>query len=168
VTIEVRREWLWAAAATTVAVLLYGLGLAFSARDGAGRPVLLLPDVRAVETYRQRALAWERDWTAIHLDLTTLLADEPADLLNQSRRAQSRLEQAVAIAQAVEGAQAPGVLIGLHDQALAAAGAFAHASAAVSRWLSAPSSTNEEAAQSACQAAAVALAELQGNERMAG
>lgn len=166
-TLEVRREWLWTVMGLTLLSLLLGLGQIASPRDAAGRPVLLLPDVRAVEGYRQKVVAWNTAWTAIGQDLGRLLTTQETSLLDQSRLAQRLLEQATALAQAAEGTDAPGSLIGLHDQALAAAGSFSQASAAANRWLSAPTPTNEEGAQSAYQAATTALADLQSNTWLA-
>ena len=63
--IEIRRDWLTVlprlaglATVVTVLTLLVVLGYMVSPRTADGRPVLLLPDVRAVENYRRQAATW--------------------------------------------------------------------------------------------------------------
>jgi hypothetical protein len=166
-TLELRREWLWSGVVLAVLLALYGLGRAASPHLEPGRPALLLPDVRAVVAYRQKALAWQETWAAIDGDLNHLLSGKPASLLEQSRLAERLLERSVEVARAAESAAAPGSLIGLHDQALAAAGAYFQASAALNRWLSAPTAANKTQARAAHQAATAALAALRANEWLA-
>lgn len=163
--IEIRRE-----TATTIVVslllLIFGLiGYAASPRDDAGRPVLLLPDVRAVEEYRRSVSGWAERWRALDTSLQEIVAgDANSDLLAVSRKAQRTFEQTVALAREVDAAESPASLLGLREQASASALAYVEASVAVARWVSAPSVENRDAAQQALVGAGRALSALEQNE----
>ena len=47
-------KWAWIASL----VVLLGLGLFVSPRDKNNRPILLMPDVKAVEDYRRSLASW--------------------------------------------------------------------------------------------------------------
>ncbi len=162
--IEIRREWLWALVIVAALVVLGGIGYAVSPRDEAGRPRLLLPGVRAVETYRRQVVEWAQDWHELDGHLRALLETTDTDLLTQSQQAQSSFEQAVELARRVEQTEAPPALLGLREQAAQAATAYVDASAAINRWLSAPSGENRTAAQEIYRQASEALARLESNE----
>ncbi len=162
--IEIRREWLWAVGIVLALVVLGGIGSVVSPRDESGRPLLLLPGVRAVETYRRQAVAWAQDWRELDNGLRGTLESTDTGLLTQSQQAQSNFEQAVALARNVEQTDAPPALLGLREQAVQTATAYVDASAAINRWLSAPSGENRTAAQEIYRQASEALARLESNE----
>lgn len=143
--IEIPRGGLWVGLALLVIGACNFVGYLVSPRAGDGRPVLLSPDVRAVENYRRQVVGWVADWTALDEHLRAVTEPEQ-ELLTQSRAAQAVFERAVAIARAVDGEDAPPALLGLRDQASATAAAYVDASMALNRWLSAPSPENQAAA----------------------
>lgn len=162
-TIEVRREWVWAMLGVGLLAAISFLGLRVSPHAADGRPVLLLPEIRQVELYRQQAVRWTEAWRVQETGLLTLLTAPAADLLAQSQAGQQTLGEAVSLANAVDAAEAPEALVGLRDQSQTTAAAFVEAGRAVNRWLSAPSAENLAAAQSAYQTAAAALAVIEAN-----
>ena len=165
--IEIRpRTFSMALIVSTVAVLAL-LGYHASPRDEAGRPVLLLPDVRAVELYRRNAVRWANEWREIEAGLEQVLADDSQQLLSRSREAQRAFDQAVALAQEVDGTEAPSALLGLHEQAVANGDAHIQAGAAVARWLSAPTDEHRAAAQTALANASAAQAAFSASEWIA-
>ena len=110
--IELRREWIIGAIVAVVVGALGLLGWAVSPKAADGRPVLLLPDVRAVETYRVSVVQWVKEWQGLDTAMYDLLAsDKDTDLLNQSRKAQAAFDQSVTLAVAVDGASAPTALM---------------------------------------------------------
>lgn len=149
-----------------VAVLTL-LGYQASPRDETGRPVLLLPDVRAVELYRRSAVRWAGEWQEIEVSLAEVLTDDGQQLLRRSREAQRAFDRAVALALQVDGTEAPSALLGLQEQAMANGDAHIQASVAVARWLSAPTDENWVAAEAALEAARTAQAAFSINEWVA-
>lgn len=150
----------------TVTVLTL-LGYHASPRDETGRPVLLLPDVRAVDLYRRNAVRWANEWQAIEDNLEQVLTEDGRQLLLRSRQAQRAFDQAVALAQEVDGTEAPSALLGLHEQAVANSDAHIQAGAAIARWLSAPTSENRVAAETALAGASASQATFASSEWIA-
>ena len=168
--IELHRNWvkvlprlIVTLAALMVLTGLYGLGYVVSPRTPDGRPVLLLPDVRAVEVYRRQAVAWLQAWRNLDTGLQSVLNAPDSDLLEQSRKAQASFEAAIQLARAVDAAEAPPTLLGLHDQVALTAQGYVDTSVAVNRWLSAPSPENRAVADQAYQVAAATLAQVEAN-----
>ncbi len=166
--IELRREWVWTLLAVSLMVVLAGIGYGVTPRVADGRPVLLLPDVHAVETYRRQAVRWVEAWHDLDTHLRSSLTDTSGELLEQSRLAQSDFETAVELARQVDGLEAPPALFGLRDQAAQTATAYVDATAALNRWLSAPSEENRAALDEADQRAFGALTMIQSNEWITG
>jgi hypothetical protein len=165
--IEIRpRTFSMALIVSTVTVLTL-LGYQASPRDEAGRPVLLLPDVRAVELYRRSAVRWANEWQAIGASLEQVVTEDDHQLLLRSREAQRAFDLAVALAQEVDGTEAPSALLGLHEQAVANGDAHIQAGAAVARWLSAPTDEHRAAAETALGNASAAQAAFASSEWIA-
>jgi hypothetical protein len=162
--IEVRPRVFTMALAVITVVCLTAIGYQASPRDETGRPILLLPDVRAVELYRRAATGWVEDWRALADELALVVAEDGVSLLTRSRQAQRVFDRAVALTREVDATEAPPALLGLQDLASRTSNNFVEASAAIARWLSAPSSENRTAAEEALGHARTALAELEANE----
>ena len=165
--IEIPREAIYVTLIVIVLVVFGVIGNAVSPRDAENRPVLLLPDVRAVEQYRAAAESWVGEWVALDKQLRSIL-DAPLtnDLLGQSRKSQQAFDQALELSRAVESTDSPSSLIGLSGQTRNAAVAYLNAAMAVARFISAPTPDNKIDASSNVGIAARALRELQANEWM--
>lgn len=165
--IEVRREAL-AVFVLLAALIVFGAtGYYVSPRGGDGRPVLLMPDVRAVENYRRQAMGWAGQWRALDESLRSVIENSEngsEDLLTVNRTAQKAIEDSVALAREVDGAESPASLIGLRDQAVVAANAYVEASVACARWVSVPSAENKAAADESLAGASRLLSLLEQNE----
>lgn len=163
--VEVRRDVLLITAVALLLTLLGTAGYAVSPRDDAGRPVLLWPNIRAVEQYRRAVAGWAIQWRGLNSNLRDVLkAEEGTDLLSTSQDSQKAFEQAVAMERDVNTTEAPASLIGLHDQAETMALSYMNASVAIARWVSAPSTENRAAAEQAMAEAEDKLASLEANE----
>lgn len=165
--IEIRPGAFSLALAVIAIALLALLGYRVSPRDEAGHPVLLLPDVREVERYRRGAVHWVNEWNAIAADLDQVLAVGDAPLLTRSRQAQRAFDRAMALAQEVDGTEAPSALLGLREQAALNSSAYVAATAAAARWLSAPTDENRATAEAVLIQAKAALAAMEANEWLA-
>ncbi len=165
--IEIPREAIYATLIVIVLAIFGAIGNAVSPRDAENRPVLLLPDVRAVEQYRAAAETWVGEWVALDKQLRSIL-DAPLtnDLLGQSRKSQQAFDQALDLSRAVESNESPSSLIGLSAQTRNAAVAYLNAAMAVARFISAPTPDNRIDASSNVGIAGRALQQLQANEWM--
>jgi hypothetical protein len=163
--VEVRRDVLVMVMGLMLFTLLGMIGYFVSPRNDDGRPVLLSPEVRAVEQYRRLVSGWAADWRAVDATMQgTLKTNDGDKLLSISQDAQRSFDQAVSIAQEVDATTSPASLIGLHDQATLTAQTYVSANLAVARWVSAPSAENRSAAEQALAEASDKLAALEANE----
>jgi hypothetical protein len=143
------------------------IGVFVSPRGSDGRPVLLSPDVRAVESYRRAATGWVGEWSKLDSDLQSILeTTQGTDLLNTSRRAQQAFDQALALSRAVEETDSPSSLLGLQAQAKSAGSAYVDAAIAIARWVSAPSAEHRAEARRTLENATRVLRDIQNNEWM--
>lgn len=148
---------------TALLATLAGLGFSVSPRSEAGRPVLLVPAVRAVEHYRRLASNWVLEWRALNVQLDGVMNGE-GGLLYRSQSAERTFDHAIALARQVDAADTPASLIGLRDQLVATAQAFVQASLQSIRWVSAPSPESRAAADQAIARAERLLGTLESNE----
>ncbi len=163
--VEVKRETVFVSVVIILMIVFGVIGYPISPRAANGRPVLLLPDVRAVEQYRRSAAAWAAGWRALDADLRAVLEGAgDAELLATSRKAQRAFERTMELANSVDATDAPPPLLGLRDQVGAVSSAYVDASVAVLRWVSAPSPENKSAAETALTNAASAMGVLGENE----
>ena len=156
-----KSEYFW------FAVLLFVLALGFlgwvvSPLDPEGRPIILLPDVKRVEDYREKVGTWTSDLRLLDGRLTTLLAGN-GDLLSQSREGQQTFEDSLQIAKEADAEEVPAALAGLRSMVVDTSLAYLEASRSVLLWISAPKQKNYEAAIALIQAARGRLAELEGS-----
>ena len=167
IEIEIPRWTIYSTLLVIVLVVFGAIGNTVSPRDSENRPVLLMPDVRAVEQYRAATALWVSEWVALDKQLRSIMeAPLGNDLLGQSRKAQQAVDQALDLSRTIEANDSPSSLIGLSAQARNAAGAYLNASMAVARFVSAPTPDNKIEAASSVMIAGRTLGDLQANEWM--
>lgn len=150
-----------------LAVLLSVIGFIVSPRDGDSRPILLSPDVKAVEDYRRSAQSWMEQLRTLDGEIAGLLrTDNQGDLFTQSRQAQQMLEHAVDLAKQVDQTQTPAAALGYHEQMYSAAIAYLEAARAGMRWISAPEQSRKDEAQAKLNQAQTARKTLENNAWM--
>jgi hypothetical protein len=140
-----------------------GIGYQNSPRGSDGRPVLLSPQVRALERYRGSLVRWVLAYQNLDIAVRKPL-EERSDLLTASQSAQQNFEEALTLSQQIEASDPPTALLGLQDQVAQTAQAFIEASLAVAEWVAAPSEENRTAAQRALTVAESRLSELEHNQ----
>jgi hypothetical protein len=161
--IEVRRGTVLGLIAGLLVAFLGVAGFISSPRDTAGHPILLLPDVMAVESYRSTVSAWVVEWRGLDKTMAGVLHTDGTRLLATSQQAQQALDTATALAREVDATEAPAALLGLRDLSAQTAGDYAQASITAARWLSAPSSANLAAANAALAKAQKDRTSLEAN-----
>jgi hypothetical protein len=137
---------IWTLVIPTLAILL-GIGWFSSPRDENNRPLLLLPDVKAVEEYRRLANRWRDELRLVDGEIALTLAGDTSDLFGQSRQAQNTLENNLRIIQEIDRHDAPATLIGLQEELKLVSQSYLESSRLALRWLSLPDQVNHDKAQ---------------------
>jgi hypothetical protein len=150
-----------------LALFLTVVGALAAPRDAQGRPLLLLPDVKAVEDYRRSTSASTAGLQLLDGEIAALLAGKNPDLFTQSRQAQAAFEHALRIAQEIDVQAAPPALDGLRGAAAAAASAYLEAARLALRWVSLPQATNHTAAENGLALARQQLKTLEESKWLA-
>ena len=137
---------IWVLVIPALAILL-GIGWLASPRDINNRPLLLLPDVKAVEEYRRLANHWRDELRLVDGEIALILAGNTSDLFSQSRQAQNTLEHNLRIIQEIDRHDAPATLIGLQEELKLVSQSYLESSRLALRWLSLPDQANHDKAQ---------------------
>jgi hypothetical protein len=148
-------------------VLLVVVGWSASPRDENGRPLLLLPDVKAVEDYRRLAVAWNDEFHLIDGEIAALLADESYDIFGQSRQAQRAVERALEIVQGIDRQEAPPTLVGLREDLGRVSISYLESARLALRWLSVPDQAHREQVEQSLSQARSGLKELESSQWLA-
>ncbi len=130
-----------------LAVVFTIIGALVSPLDEQGKPVLLLPEVKAVEDYRRSAQIWISELTVLDGEIAYVIAaEQQGDLFSQSRSAQQTLQHAVELAQQVDRTRVPPIGMGLHEQILSTTLSYLEAARSALQWISAPEQKNQDQA----------------------
>lgn len=149
-------------------MLLSIVGFFVSPRDGEGKPILLSPEVKAMEDYRRSAQYWMDQLRALDGEIAGLLqTDRDGDLFTQSRQAQQMLEHAVDLAKQVDQTQTPAAALGYHEQMYTATITYLEAARSGMRWVSAPEQARKDEALAKLDQARAARNTLENNAWMA-
>ncbi|PKO11496.1 MAG: hypothetical protein CVU39_28975, partial [Chloroflexi bacterium HGW-Chloroflexi-10] len=90
-------KWIWIIPVLLVFLIL---GYAFSPTDQDGRPILLLPDIRAVEEYRVAIVRWREQAQELDTQISTILSGKYGDdLFTRSRESQKMIDAGVRLIQ---------------------------------------------------------------------
>ena len=143
------------------------LGALSSPRDAQGKPLLLMPDVKAVEDYRQLVSNATASMQLLDGEIAALIAGQNTDLFTQSRQAQAAFEHAMRIAQEVDVQSAPPALDGLRGTAAGTTTAYLEAARLALRWVSLPEETNRTAAENSLAQARQQLKTLEESKWLA-
>ena len=147
-----------------IAVLFIIIGVFVSPLDDLGKPVLLLPEVKAVENYRRSVQSWISELTVLDGEITHVIAaDQQGDLFTQSRSAQQTLQHAVDLAQRVDRTKIPPIGVGIHEQVLSTTLTYLESARSALQWVSAPEKENQDMATQILEEARKLKTELEGN-----
>lgn len=145
-------------------MLLVLLGGLTSPRDAQGRPLLLLPDVKAVEDYRRSMIDNAAGLRLLDGEIAVLLVGQSPDLFTQSRQAQAAFQHALTITQRIDTQSAPPALDGLRQAAAQTASNYLEASRLALRWVSLPQESNRLAAENELKQAQQELQTLEASQ----
>jgi hypothetical protein len=155
-------KWVWA---IPVVLVLLLLGYFYSPRERDGRPILLLPDVKAVEEYRVAIVHWREQAQNLDTQISTILSGRfGEDLFTRSRESQKMIDAAVRLIQDIERQKAPTAAVPARSISISMATAYLDAARATLLWTTAPSDVNLGAAQEQLAKARRILEELEASE----
>jgi len=155
-------KWIWISLAL---LALLCLGFFNSPRDQANHPILLLPDTKALEDYRNSIANWHERMLSLDAQIASVLSGKfGSDLFAKSRESQKVVDTAIALAQEVDRQSVPTAAIPAKTLLAQAANAYLEASRAMLLWVSAPTDTNLAAARQALDLAKQSVGELEKSE----
>src|SRR5512146_3208177 len=134
----ISQRWYWTLGVSLV--LLTVLGWFNSPIDRTtGRPLLLVPEVKAVHDYQVEARSWISQFEVLDAQISGLMIEPSGDLFSRSSQANQAVEAAVAQVQTIDRTQAPLSLTSLHQAFNQAAVAYLEAARSALVWVSTPS-----------------------------
>jgi hypothetical protein len=155
-------KWAWA---IPVVLILLLLGYFYSPRERDGRPILLLPDVKAVEEYRVAIVRWREQAQNLDTQISTILSGRfVEDLFTRSRESQKMIDAAVRLIQDIERQKAPAAAVPARSISISMATAYLDAARATLLWTTASSEVNLGIAQEQLAKARRILEELEASE----
>lgn len=121
-----------------LAVVFSAIGYFVSPHDEAGKPILLLPEVKQMESYRRSSLQWIEDFHSLDGQIATIAANQQGDLFSQSRQAQAALQLAVQLAQEIDRTIFPPSAVSLHEELVSTSLGYLEAARKMMIWVGAP------------------------------
>jgi hypothetical protein len=147
------------------ALLFTIIGAFVSPLDDQGKPVLLSPEVKAVEDYRRSVQTWIDGLTVLDGEIAHVIGtDQQGDLFSQSRLAQQTLQHAVELTQKVDRAKVPPIGVGLHGQLLSTTMSYLEAARSALQWVSSPEKSNQDQANQKLENARKMKSDLEKNQ----
>ena len=157
-------KWAWA---IPVVLGLLILGYFASPRDRNERPILLLPDIKAVEDYRRSVSLWQAQAGELDAQITTILSGTyGSDLFARSRASQKMIDDAVQLLQDIESRKAPTAAMPARSILIRMASTYLEAARAALLWTTAPTYDNLASAQAKMDDARQILGKLEASEWM--
>ena len=157
-------KWVWVIASLVV-VLVLGIGI--SPMDREGHPLLLSPDVKAVEDYRRSLVAWHTKLVELDGRIARVLSnDYGGDLFSQSSDGQKALNETLQILQEIDQTATGPAAVPARDLALKAASTMLGDAQSSLIWVSAPTPANLSSAQQALENAHTNMSILEASQWM--
>lgn len=151
-----------------IAVLFSIIGFFVTPVDDLGKPILLLPDVKAVEDYRQTGSSWVSELKELDAEISNILVEtNTGDLFSRSRAAQTALQHAVSLAKRIDQSEVPAVGMRIHEQFIDVSIGYLDAARYAMQWISAPQDDIRTNALLSLEQARGILAELEKNQWIA-
>ena len=124
-------------------ILFTAIGYFVSPHDETGKPILLLPEVKQIESFRRSSLQWIEDFYSLDSQITTIASNQKEDLFSQSREAQSTLQLAVHLAQDIDRTAYPPSAVSLHESLASTSLTYLEAARSMMIWVGAPEDTKQ-------------------------
>ena len=146
-------------------ILFAVIGAFASPRDENGKPVLLLPEVKAFEDYRRSALSWLEQMRLLDTEIAGVLGEQASgDLFTRSRQTQKMLQRAVSLAKEIDQAKVPAAAAGIHDLLSETGLSYLDAARLTMRWVGAPEEATRAAIEEKLEQSRKTRSALQENQ----
>jgi len=157
----------WSLFLIPLVLFLTLVGALSSPRNAQGKPLLLLPDVKAVDDYRRSMSSAIAEMRLLDGEMASLLAGQNLDLFTQSREAQAAFEHALRIAREIDVQTIPPILDSLRGEAANTATAYLNTARLALVWVSLPQEDNHTVAENSLTQARQQLKALEGSKWLA-
>ncbi len=164
--IEKRSAQIWGLASLAVLLITVMGWWQSPIEHYTGRPLLLIPEIKAVADYQIQARGWIDQFQSLDASISDLLLGTNGDLFSQSQQGNRTLQQAVQMAQTVDRTSAPATLVSLHSDLKNISLGYLDAARLTLRCIGAPSAENRTAAQAALDQARKRLDSVKSSEWM--
>lgn len=155
-------RWIWAIPAVLIFLVI---GYAFSPRDRDERPILLLPDVQAVEEYRVAIVRWLEQAHDLDTQISTILSGAYGDdLFTRSRESQEMIDAGVRLLSSIDQQKTPTAAVPARALSGQMASAYLEAARATLLWTTAPNDENLARAEELLEIARQAREDLEASE----
>jgi len=155
-------KWVWIG---LLILALLGLGWLVSPQDSTNRPILLLPDAKAVEDYRISISDWHSQMQSLDANIATILSGKfGSDLFSKSREAQKVMDSTIQLAQEIDRQDVPTAAIPAKSLLVQSASAYLNASRAMLQWVTASNEENFMEAQNRLEQARQTINQLEQSE----
>jgi hypothetical protein len=155
-------KWVWIG---LLILILLGLGWLVSPQDPTNRPILLLPDAKAVEDYRNSISGWYERMQTLDTEIATILSGKfGSDLFSKSREAQKVMDATIQLAQEIDRQEVPTAAIPAKSLLIQSASAYLETSRAMLQWVTAPTEENLASAQNSLNQARQVRKRLEQSE----
>ena len=163
---SISQRWYWTLGVSLVLVTV--LGWFNSPVDRTtGRPLLLIPEVKAVHDYQVKARSWISQFQVLDAEISGLLIESSGDLFSQSSQANQAVEAAVTQVQMIDRTQAPLSLTSLHQAFNQAALVYLETARSALVWVSTPSAEKLATAKANLEKARHQVEQLSQSEWLA-
>ncbi|MCX6083146.1 MAG: hypothetical protein NTW32_26765 [Chloroflexi bacterium] len=157
-------KWVWMVG---VALAILFLGIGISPRGADGHPLLLSPDVKALNDYRISLSAWHDKLVDLNGRIARILSNNyGGDLFSQSSEGQKVLNETIRILEEIDQTSTTAAAVPARDLTLNAASATLSAAQLSLLWISAPTPVNLDTAGQALDAARANLTSLEASQWM--
>ena len=157
-------KWVWMVG---VALAILFLGIGISPSGGDGHPLLLSPDVKAVEDYRRSLVTWHAKLAELDGRIARVLSnDYGSDLFSQSSDGQKALNETLQVLNEIDQTATIPAAVPARELALNVANTTLIAAQSALIWVSAPTPTNLSSAQQALDTAHTNMSILEASQWM--
>lgn len=145
-------------------VIFLLIGSIISPVNAEGKPIILSPEVKAIEEYRAKVERWHDYYVEIDQRSEAILLNGNIDLFTTSQDAQGILDDTLAVIRDLQQQKTPSAAIPARDIIDRVGEGYFLSSRAILKWVAAPNEENYKKAINALQSARNKLIEMEQSQ----